>query len=288
MLNKHKRFINAGMRQAESVILASSGKMFDGTTGLKTSVGAGSSIDFMEHRSYAPGDDPRLLDWNVYARTEKLTLKMFHDEVEPKCDLLFDCSRSMDIPETRKAEAALEVFGFLAAAARNARFSITCRIAGDSPRKVGNIAGTPSSWDEIVFNGGSDSPGVFERSMLDLRRRGVRVLVSDLLWKCEPEPFIAKLAVNGTAVVIVQVLADLDINPRRAEMGTLRDSETGAEKKIFLDQTALDSYANALTTLRSLWERSCRAVGAVFISLNAERFLENNDYSVFLEQGVVS
>ena len=281
MLADHKQFISEGVRHAGSAVLATMGGMFDGMSGLRASVGAGSSIDFLEHRSYTPGDDPRLLDWNAYARTEKLTLKMFRDEVDPKFDLLFDCSKSMDLPESRKAEAALTIMGFLVTAAKNGRFSTLCGTAGKKLREIANLAEPISNWNGIVFDGNDDSPRIFERALADLRHRSVRILVSDLLWRCAPRLFLGKLARNAAAVAVVQVLAEADISPTVRGMATLRDSETGLEDEIFLDQNALDAYDEALTSLRSLWESSCRSVGAVFISLNAENFLENRNFSIF-------
>ena len=55
----------------------------------------GFSIEFAEHREYAPGDDLRHLDWKVYGRTDKLYLKQFEEETNLACYLLLDTSGSM-------------------------------------------------------------------------------------------------------------------------------------------------------------------------------------------------
>src|SRR5262245_49212563 len=57
--------------------------------------GAGSSLDFQDHRAYMPGDDPRHIHWTAYARTGMLTMKLFRAEVAPFVDLMVDLSASM-------------------------------------------------------------------------------------------------------------------------------------------------------------------------------------------------
>ena len=55
----------------------------------------GSSVEFAEYREYSPGDDPRLLDWRVYARTDRFYVKEFEAETNLRCFLTLDCSASM-------------------------------------------------------------------------------------------------------------------------------------------------------------------------------------------------
>src|SRR5436190_23367408 len=55
----------------------------------------GFSVEFTEYRPYSPGDDPRYLDWRLYARTDRYFIKKFEDETNLRCHLLVDHSRSM-------------------------------------------------------------------------------------------------------------------------------------------------------------------------------------------------
>jgi hypothetical protein len=79
----------------------------------------------------------------------------------------------------------------------------------------------------------------------------------------------------------------MDIEPAASGMVTLRDSETGDHEKIFLDQPAIESYKNSLSALRQLWESSCRGLGAVFVSFNAEELLKSWDITQLAEKGVI-
>src|ERR1700733_9136793 len=55
----------------------------------------GFSVEFSEYREYSPGDDPRYLDWRLFARTDRYYVKRFEDETNLRCTLVLDMSRSM-------------------------------------------------------------------------------------------------------------------------------------------------------------------------------------------------
>src|ERR1043165_7200531 len=63
--------------------------------GLHRSPDFGFSQEFAEYRAYAPGDDLRHVDWNVFARTERMYLKRYRGETNCQVTILLDCSRSM-------------------------------------------------------------------------------------------------------------------------------------------------------------------------------------------------
>ena len=68
----------------------------------------GFSIEFAEHREYAPGDDLRYLDWKVFGRTDKFYLKQFEEETNLVCSLLLDTSESMAYQGPAAAMSKLE------------------------------------------------------------------------------------------------------------------------------------------------------------------------------------
>ena len=63
--------------------------------GLHRSPYHGFSVEFTEYRDYTPGDDPRYLDWRLYARTDRYYIKKYEDETNLRCHLLVDNSQSM-------------------------------------------------------------------------------------------------------------------------------------------------------------------------------------------------
>src|SRR6476660_770978 len=64
-------------------------------SGLHRSPHHGFSVEFSEYRQYTPGDDPRYLDWRLFARTDRYYLKRFQEETNLRCHLVVDLSRSM-------------------------------------------------------------------------------------------------------------------------------------------------------------------------------------------------
>src|SRR5438094_8648498 len=65
----------------------------------------GFSVEFTEYRQYSPGDDPRYLDWRLFARTDRYFIKKFEDETNLRCHLLVDNSRSMTYGSLRWTKA---------------------------------------------------------------------------------------------------------------------------------------------------------------------------------------
>ena len=91
--------------------------------------GIGSSIDFQDHRQYLPGDDPRYIDWQAYARTGHYSMKLYREEVSPRVDVALDVSASMLFDDAKRVRA-LELFYFCAESARQAGSSLRCYAVG--------------------------------------------------------------------------------------------------------------------------------------------------------------
>ena len=76
----------------------------------------GFSIEFAEHREYAPGDDLRYVDWKVFGRTDKFYLKQYEEETNLVCNLLLDVSQSMSYRGPQAPMSKLEYAQCAAAA----------------------------------------------------------------------------------------------------------------------------------------------------------------------------
>lgn len=86
----------------------------NGRRGTHASQRFGSSLDFSDFRVYEPGDDVRQIDWNVYARTDKLFIKRFLDEQEMRVHVVLDTSASMgDDDKWLHARQIAALFGYL-------------------------------------------------------------------------------------------------------------------------------------------------------------------------------
>lgn len=144
------------------------------------STGAGTSLDYKDHRHYVPGDDPRHINWQAYARTDQPTMKVFHQESAPLLDLYVDCSASMFLHET-KARRTLELLAFCLENARRsggpAKLYLRDR-GGWEPQPPGDP--DPGSWN--IAPPGAPGENVFISMNRAPRRTGsTRIWISDFL-----------------------------------------------------------------------------------------------------------
>jgi uncharacterized protein (DUF58 family) len=236
---------------------------------------AGSSLEFKEHRDYQPGDDLRHIDWGAFARSDMLMVKLFHEEVHPHLDLVLDGSRSMALGGSAKAGAALGLAALFAAAAENAGFAHRLWLARSGCEPVANGGGRPAAWGEVALDWPGSPEDSFAAQPPSWRPRGVRVLVSDLLWPGDPLRVLVPLAERASVAVVVQVLAAADADP--AEAGNLRlvDAETGQTQDVFVDAAARRRYRAALDRHQQNWSRACRQAGALLVTVVAERLVRD-------------
>ena len=241
-----------------------------GWTGSRTGRRAGSSIDFQDYREYQPGDDLRFIDWGIYARNDRLTIKLFREEVIPHLDLILDGSRSMDLENTAKADAVAKISALLAVSAVNAQCSQSVWLGGEGFQRLANDSLVPSAWDKLEFT----SPRTPDQSLEILppkfRRLAVRVFISDLLWPADPLPLLRRLREGAAALFVIQLLARDDAAP--PEHGNLRvvDSETGEETEIYIDSAIAKNYTDNLARLQQTWNDACRQTGAHMTTIIAE------------------
>jgi uncharacterized protein (DUF58 family) len=241
-----------------------------GPAGQRLGRRAGSSIDFQDYREYQPGDDLRFIDWNVYARTDRLTVKLFREEVTPHLDLIVDASRSMNLENTAKANALASLCALFSVAAENAQCSRAIWMAGEGFHRLQNDSHAPATWREFELNSARTLDQAFDIASPKLRRLGVRVLISDLLWPGLPLQTVRRLREGAAALFVVQLLGRDDANP--PEPGSLRlvDSETDEVTEIFIDATVAKQYRDGLAQLQQSWDEACRQSGAHMTTLIAE------------------
>jgi len=246
-----------------------------GWTGSRSGRRAGSSIDFQDYREYQPGDDLRFIDWGIYARTDRLTVKLFREEVVPHLDLILDGSRSMNLEKSAKAGVAAQLAALLATAATNAQCTQAVWFSGEGFQRLANDTLTPSAWDKLELDSKRTPEQSFEILPPTFRRLAVRVFVSDLLWPGEPLQILRRLRDGAAALFVVQLLARDDATP--PEHGNLRvvDSETGDESEIYIDSAVAKQYADNLAQLQQSWADACRQCGAQMTTIIAED-LENS------------
>ena len=258
-----------------------------GLTGAQMGHRPGSSLEFMDHRDYQPGDDLRRIDWSAYARTDRLTVKLYREEVSPHLDVLLDGSRSMNLENTAKLQAALGLAALLATAAENAGFSRRVYQTDSGCREVAGGHLSCEAWQGLSFDSTQPPGQALAQHAPSFRRRGMRVFLSDLLWMGDPMQALGPLAHGATLLVIVQVLAEMDVNPPTHGNIRLTDSETGQSRDLFIDAAAQQLYRQNLARHQQLWQQACQGVGARLVSFTAETLLRDWNIEDLLSTGVL-
>ncbi len=187
-------------------------------TGLHRSPRKGFSVEFAEHRPYQPGDDLRFMDWKVAARADKWLIKQYEEETNLRCTIVLDVSKSMDwkssdaVP-TKRAYAE-QVVAALALLLIRQRDSVGLIRFDDELRSVLKPASRTLQWKRIVAalsdagdGSGSDAGGALRQAATLVKRRGMVVLVSDLLMEhAEVDAAVRILRAQGHDVTVLHLL----------------------------------------------------------------------------------
>lgn len=282
-----RRALASGERAGARYALATPKQTPTGLTGMQLGSRAGESLEFKDHRHYQPGDDLRRIDWQAYARSDKLIVKVYREEVNPHLDLLLDGSASMGLVESAKPRAALGLAAALVTAAENAGFAHQVHLAGEGCRPLEQGAVRPSAWPDVDFDATRSLAEALEQLPPRWRAQGLRVLVSDLLFMGDPLRTVEHLAHGAAGVHVVQLLADADVNPAQRGNVRLVDSESGAVREVFIDAAAERRYRDNLARHQQHWHAAVRQVGGTMTTLIAEPLVERWDLSDLVQAGVL-
>lgn len=229
-----------------------------GGAGIFPGTREGQSLDFHDSREYFPGDDPRRVDWRAYARSGRMVVKLFREEVSPVVEVHLDTSASMGA-YGGKAEAALFLAAFLRRAALAAEAKpVLCR-------------------DGMRF-GGEDFPAALAAARFDGRplpersipmgRRAVRIVLSDYLFGGDLRSLIARQAAGSLSFTPVMVLAESEARPPWRGPLRLRDVENGEEfLDVSIDAGEVAAYRKRLALHRSALEALARARGGRLVAV---------------------
>lgn len=159
-------------------------------SGMHRSPYFGQSVEFLQHREYTQGDDPRHVDWKVWAKQDKLYVKQFEEDTNLRCTLLTDVSGSMRYGSgaMNKYEYACTIAVSLAYLLLRQQDAVGCVAFDDSTRMTVPIRTRRNHLDSIIRaldvaepREKTDLFGVLRDVAENAPRRGLIVLVSDLL-----------------------------------------------------------------------------------------------------------
>ncbi len=260
---------------AERFFLPLRERNWRGNAGDYAGGGIGSSLDFQDHRSYMPGDDPRHINWQAYARTGEYSLKLYREEVQPIVEILFDVSGSM-FTEADKSLRALELFYFARAAGEKSGAATSAiLVKGDRWKPLEPDAVFSHRWQDFASalpaTTASAPPNL---AAVPLRARSLRVFISDLLFPSDPEPLLRGLRRGSGKAIVLAPFSPAESDPGWSGNYEFIDSESGDRHDRRIHPTLLRRYRDAYHDHFGRWKAASLRVRAPLARIPAATSFE--------------
>jgi len=255
-------------------------------------VGAG--IEFADHRDYAPGDDFRYLDWNVFGRLDRLLVRLFQEDEELYIYFLLDASASMltgkesKFDQARRVVCALAYVG-LANLDRVGILAFDEGVREEMPLKRGKgQIFTIFDFLEPLAAGGITSLDATVREFVHgRRRRGIAIVASDFFDRAGYEGALKLLLHNGFGVYVVHLMSPEDRHGAPLGDVELVDVELNVRREVTVNETVLAAYTRAYDQYADALERFCLKRGIGYVRTDADVPFQEIVLKVFRRGGFV-
>jgi uncharacterized protein (DUF58 family) len=286
-------FDEAFLRRLEQLELASRRLTAGRMKGERRSVRRGQSVEFADYRNYSAGDDLRQLDWNVYARLERLFIKLFVEEEDVTVHVLVDASRSMDFGDPNKLIFARRAAGALAYLGLAHLDRVSVAFLGDGHAvSLRPLRGKARVFEVFKF---LSEPRAERLTGLaaaareyasQIRGRGPLILISDLL---DPGYLDALRDLAGTRcqLSVLHVLAPEELDPDVPPDARLVDNETGHGIEVTGDDDLVDRYRTRLGEWQEEIASFCSRRGGAYVSVPSDLDLADLLFDVLRRRRVI-
>ena len=247
--------------------------------GLHRSPFHGFSVEFSEYRQYCPGDDPRYLDWRLFARSDRYYIKRFEDETNRRCYLVVDLSRSMtfgslDYTKTDYARTLAATLGYYLTLQRDHVGLLTFdQELGDylpARHRHGHLHQLMVFLERSPEGKGTDLLAPLEQIARLVAKRGLVVVISDLLAPVDRlEKHLGYLKSRGHEVLILRVLDPAEVDFTFDTSATFRDLESSRE--LFVDPAAArGEYLKCFQQHASEVQNACDRMGIDLVTMKTD------------------
>ena len=251
--------------------------------GLNRSPYHGFSVEFSEYRNYSEGDDPRYLDWKLYAKTDKHYIRLYEDETNLRCQLLLDLSHSMgfksiDYSKVEYARTLVATLAHFLSAQRDAVGLMTFdeRVNEFIPARyrVGHLRRLMVTLERKTAGTATDINSPLQEAADRLNKRGMVILVSDLLAPLESlQANLGFLRARGQEVVVFQILDPAEVSFDFEQESLFEDLETG--KKVYVDPDAVrEQYLEKFNQHQAAIRETCEKLGITYRCFMTDQPLE--------------
>ena len=255
----------------------------------------GSSCEFADYRDYIPGDDITKIDWNVYARSEKLYLKLFLDERQLHTRIYIDASRSITYGKGKKDEQILKLAAAIAYLSICEMDKVSIYVIHENRLEtvVENMLGKETYFNnigklnDIVFDGDSSISESILPSTVGYGD-GLSIILSDFLTDNDFEAAIDHLVGKKRDVLCVQVLSREELSPQVRGKMHFFDSENA--QKFYrrnINKEIIRAYKEALAYATGRIRNYCQSRGGEYMLVASEDSLMDIFYDKLMTMGVV-
>ena len=227
------------LTQLETLRLRTRKEFLGGQSGSYSSPRRGTSLEFADYRRYVPGDDLRYLDWGIYARTDRLYVKVFREEVDLFAYMFIDASASMAFPSREEkflpaSHIALALAYVILANHDHVKLHLLQGAAGRASqfyRGRRRMADCLNFATSVTPAGALDLAPSLGEHLKKLRRPGKAILISDFLMPAANyQQGLNVLRAFNLDIAVIQVLSRQEVDPDFPNGSlALVDSETQEE-----------------------------------------------------------
>jgi uncharacterized protein (DUF58 family) len=226
----------------------------------------GQSVEFLQHREYAPGDDLRRVDWKVWAKQDRLYVKQYEEDTNLRCCLLVDTSASMEYGSgaMTKCDYAITAAAALAYLLLRQQDAVGCAVFDENIRQAIPLRTSTAHLTTIIRALETRQPrektklfDVLSRAAETYPRRGMMVLMSDLFVDAaDVQRGLRLLRQRGHDVLVLHVLDDDELDFPFARPARFEGLET--DEHLTCNPRALrEGYLKALERFLATIRHNC-------------------------------
>jgi len=255
----------------------------------------GSSVEFADYKNYVIGDDLRFLDWNLFARLDRLFIKLFLEEEDLHFHILIDNSLSMDFGTPSKLHYARQVaaaLGFVGLVNQD-RVALHV-INSDLSATLSPLRGRKSLWRMMEFlqrltpsEGQSNLRQALRTFSMRNTGRGLAVLLSDFMDKDGFEEPLRYLVARQMDVYVIQVLSQEEVEPEL--LGDLRliDVEDNDVTEVTANALLIKRYKENLAAYQEALKEFCSQRGIAYLFTTNQLPFEKLVLTYLRQRGLV-
>jgi uncharacterized protein (DUF58 family) len=232
----------------------------------------GQSVEFADYRNYVKGDDLRFLDWNLYARLDRLFIRLFMEEEDLHFYVLLDNSLSMDFGTPKKLLYASQVAAALSFIGLVNMDRVVIHVFNDDlTQSLPAVRGRRSLWRVLDFlqklqpAGPSNLRDAMKSFAMKSSGKGIVVLLSDMMDKAGYEEALRYLVARQYDIYVIQVLSQEELEPELLGDLKLVDIEDDDEAEISVSGPLLKRYKQTLANYLAGLQEFCNRRGITYL-----------------------